>query len=257
MAELGEDIKKITEEVLNDGTVENLIRQKVIKGFEDAIEAAFSYGELRDTIKKRVSEVLVPFIEGYNMDEYIVKLDTVLSEIISKTPLIDNKTMLENFKSLMIVPEEKVISVDALFEAYKKYIAKSIECSGRDVNYDDGVHYEPVKVNIEVSSDEDRSWRIFDYKTLDLFIGEDEEQYEKLGFSLRLSRWKDSSGPKEVYDISYYGCPDINSLRHMNDFEIFLVRLTRAGTKIQLGSVYDFSDSDEVYPDAEPEPTYC
>lgn len=256
MANFDEDIKRITEEVLKDGTIEEIIRQKVIEGFEEAVKSAFNWGDLKDAIKKRVTEVLVPFIEGYDMSAYIVKLDTVLTDIISKTSLIDNKDLLENFKSLMVIPEEKIISVDDLFEAYKKFVAKKLECSGREVNYDDGVHYAPVEVMIDITSDDKRSWSIFDYKTLDLYISEDEDQHDELGFSLRLSRWDGSSDPKNVYDLSYACTPDINSLRYMRDFELYLVRLSRAGVKIQLKYEYDFSDSDEIYPDAEPEPSY-
>lgn len=34
MANFDEDIKRITEEVLQDGTVDQIIREKVTKGFE-------------------------------------------------------------------------------------------------------------------------------------------------------------------------------------------------------------------------------
>lgn len=95
MANFEEDIKKITDEILQDGTVDKIIRENIIKGFELAIERSFSYGKLRDAIRKKIDEVLVPFIENYDMGEYIIKLDTVLSEIVNATTLVENKKILE------------------------------------------------------------------------------------------------------------------------------------------------------------------
>lgn len=52
MTNFDEDIKRITDEILQDGTVEKIIREKITKGFESAIESSFSYGKLRDAVKK-------------------------------------------------------------------------------------------------------------------------------------------------------------------------------------------------------------
>ena len=77
MANFDEDIRRITNEVLQDGTVDQIIREKVTDGIKGAISDSFGYGKLRNAIKERVEQVLVPFIEKYDMSDYIVKLDTV------------------------------------------------------------------------------------------------------------------------------------------------------------------------------------
>lgn len=41
MANLDEDIKRITDEIMQDGTIEKILREKVEKGFSDAIDSAF------------------------------------------------------------------------------------------------------------------------------------------------------------------------------------------------------------------------
>ena len=51
-------------------------------------------------------QILVPFIESYDMSGYIVKLDTLLAEMVNKSVLIDNKNLLENFKFMMEEPQE-------------------------------------------------------------------------------------------------------------------------------------------------------
>lgn len=63
MANFDEDIKRITDEILSDGTVDQIIREKVTDGIEKAIASSFNYGKLEKAVKERVEQVLVPFIE--------------------------------------------------------------------------------------------------------------------------------------------------------------------------------------------------
>lgn len=115
MANFDEDIRRITNEVLQDGTVDQIIREKVTDGIKGAISDSFGYRKLRNAIKERVEQVLVPFIEKYDMSDYIVKLDTVLTEIVNQTALVDNKRLLQNFQYLMTEPQEKEIKLSDLF----------------------------------------------------------------------------------------------------------------------------------------------
>ena len=249
MANFDEDIKRITDEILQDGTVEKIIREKITKGFEAAIESSFSYGKLRDAVRKRIDEILVPFIEGYDMKKYIVKLDTVLSEIVNSTALIENKKILENFKNLMTEPEMKTITVSELFKEYKKFVAKEMDTDGRDVQIDDGVYYEPMEVNFEVIEEEERSWSCFDRAILELSVDE-EEQQEKLNRTIRLDHYKNG---KEGWDIISEFNPQITSLRYLDDFDIFLLKLQRANVKVIVDKK---SDWDSVISENEPEATY-
>lgn len=249
MANFDEDIKRITDEVLQDGTVEKIIKEKITKGFESAIESSFSFGKLRDAIRKRTDEILVPFIESYDMDEYIVKLDTVLSEIVNSTALTENKKILENFKNLMIEPEKKTITVSELFKQYKLYVAKEMDTDGRDVQIEDTVYYEPMEVSFEFKKEQERSWSCFDGAVLELSVGE-EEQQEKLNRTIRLDRLK---GKKEGWNIVSEFNPTITSLRCLDDFDIFLLKLQRANVKLIVdkksdwGSVISENESEATY----------
>ena len=249
MANFDEDIKKITDEVLQDGTVEKIIKEKITKGFETAIDSAFSFGKLRDAIRKRTDEVLVPLIENYDMSEYIVKLDTVLTEIANSTALTENKKILENFKNLMIEPDMKTITVSELFEQYKLYVAKEMDTDGRDVQVDDGVCYAPMEVNFEVVEEEDHSWSRFDRATLELSVDEEEQQV-KLNRTIKLDHYKNE---KEGWDIISEFNPPIKSLRYLDDFDIFLLKLQRANVKVIVDKE---SDWDSVISENEPEATY-
>lgn len=249
MANFDEDIKRITDEILQDGTVDKIIREKITNGFEAAIESSFYYGKLKDAVRKRTEEILVPFIEGYDMKEYIVKLDTVLSEIVNSTALIENKKILENFKNLMTEPDMKTITVSEIFKQYKLYVAKEMDTDGRDVQVDNGVYYDPMEVNFEVIEEEDRSWSCFDSAILELSVDE-EEQQEKLNRTIRLDHYKNG---KEGWDMTSEFNPQITSLRYLDDFDIFLLKLQRANVKLIVNKK---SDWDSVISENEPEATY-
>ena len=62
---------------------------------------------------------MTPTIERVSLDDYVVKLDAILTEIINSTNLVDNKEILGNFKSLMTEPDKDVISLKDVFEKYK------------------------------------------------------------------------------------------------------------------------------------------
>lgn len=249
MANFDEDIKRITDEILQDGTVDKIIREKITKGFESAIESSFCYGKLRDAVRKRIDEVLVPFIENYDMGEYIVKLDTILSEIVNSTALVENKKILENFKNLMIEPEKKTITVSELFEQYKLYVAKEMDTDGRNVQIEDIAYYEPMEVSFEFKKEEERSWSCFDRAVLEFSVAE-EEQQENLNRTIRLNHYKKGA---EGWDIIAEINPEITSLRYLDDFDILLIRLSKGMVKLIID---EESDCDNVISENEPEATY-
>lgn len=250
MANFDEDIKRITNEVLEDGTVDQIIKENIVEGFKKAINDSFRFGKLNDAITNRVREVLVPYIEDYDMQKYIAKLDTVLTDIVNSTNLMENKKILENFGILMKKPEIETITVSGLFEQYKKFVSKNVDTDGRGVNYDDGVRYEAIEVLFEIDEEDGREWSSFDHAVLELSV-EEEEQQGKLNRTIRLSRYKQDR--KEGWDIRPEADPTIRSLRYLDEFDLFVISLYRAGVKL-IGDKH--SDWDMVYPEKEPDLTY-
>lgn len=251
MANFDEDIKRITDEIMQDGTIEKILREKVEKGFLEAIDSAFHFGELKDAIEKRVKEILVPYVESYDMSAYIIKLDTVLTDIVNQTSLQDNAKLLENFQKLMIEPGIEFVSLEDIFEKYKQYVSKNMQTSGRTVEYDGEPYYEPIGVTAEIVKEDERPWSNFKHAVLELAVDE-EDQQENLNFSIRLSRWE-SVYEKEGYDIDYDVAPSIRGMRQLDDFEIYILRLARAGVRLLDDKQYD---DDQVVAEATPEPTY-
>lgn len=112
MSTFEERIAKAITDKLNDGTVEELVSDAVTKALKSSIEEQFRWtGDARKVIDQKVKEVMTPAIERVSLDDYVVKLDAILTEIINSTNLVDNKEILGNFKNLMTEPDKDVISL--------------------------------------------------------------------------------------------------------------------------------------------------
>lgn len=250
MANFDEDIKRITEEILSDGTVDQIIREKLTDGIERAISNSFSYGKLEKAVKERVEQILVPFIEKYDMSAYIVKLDTVLTEIVNKTYLVDNKKMLENFQYLMNEPQVTEIKLTDLFEEYKKFVAKNMDTFGRKVKYDEEPEYEAMTVYFEFEEENERNWSSFKYATVDFTVNE-EDQSDKLNRTIRLSMWEKDR--RNGWEIRTDVVPDLHSLGNISEFDLLLTKLQRADVRLIAD---ELSEEDYIYSDTKPEPTF-
>lgn len=230
MANFDEDIKRITEEILTDGTTDKIIREKVTKGFESAIDDAFRFGELEKAIRNRVTSIMVPFIEEYDMSQYITKLDMILTDIVNTTRLTDNKKILENFRYLITEQDIKEIKLSEIFKEYQKFVARNMDTYGRDVICDDEEpYYEPMEVYVEFEKEEDRSWNSFKHATIELSVDEEDQQSE-LNRTIRVSRYKDDR--KAGWEIYTERNPTITSLRYTDEFDLFLVKLEKAGVRL-------------------------
>ncbi|MED1481596.1 hypothetical protein [Bacillus altitudinis] len=243
---LEKNIKDVIAQQLENGIVENLIAEQLKQGVSKALEDLFaSYGgEARKVIENKLKSVIVPYLETYDYSEYITKLDHVLVETI-KEASFDNRTLLENFKNLMIEEKEKTMKLSDLFEKWKEYVAKKVETDGLEVEFDDGPEYEAVEVRVEVERNEDRSWSIFEHATIFFECEHD----EKMNFEVPISLYK----KEEQWDLQYRSNKELKSLRHLNDFEILLMRLSQNNVKLDLDIEWE---EDEVTPDEEPEATF-
>ena len=79
------------------------------------------------------------------------------------------------------------------------------------------------------------------------------EHDEKLNVEIPVSRWIWDSGKEEPYTLSVYKDLMISSLRNLSDFDVLLLRLSRAGTAIIIDKELDY---DCIKPEAEPEASF-
>jgi len=241
---LENSIKDVISKKLEDGTVERLVGEQLEKGINEALNSLFrSWGDGSKVIENKLKEVIIPYLESYDYSKYILKLDTVLVEILQNTTL-DNKNILENFKDLMTLEDRETIKVSEIFDKWMDYVAKEVDTSDLEVEFDDGPEYEYVNVTMEVVYDETRSWSNFKHATIVLECEHDEE----LNREIRISEFM-SYG----WDINSTPITNISSLRGIDKFSIFLMRLAQSGTKIIIDEEYV---DEGVRPEAEPEASF-
>ena len=96
-----QNISEMITKKLEDGTIEKLVEKKMVEAIDSAISDVFRWGDGNKVLKEKISEVMVPVIENHNFNDYTVKLDAALTDIIRNTSLADNKEIIERFRELM------------------------------------------------------------------------------------------------------------------------------------------------------------
>lgn len=243
------EILKIAGEVLTDEDVNEIIKEKFKDAVRDACDSAFRWGDIKKSIDKKIEEVMVPYIEGWDFSKFLPKLDTVLTDIVTSDNCIGEKKLIENFKSVMTEPEYKKIKLTDIFKKWINYCESKINTDGLEICYDDGISYCPVECTMEFNEDENRSWSAFKYADV-VFQNEHDEN---LNVEIRFCKYVGLTREDEGYTMSLHKSVNISSLRYISEFELLLMRLERAGTKIIIDSEYE---TDEIQPDKEPEATF-
>ena len=243
---LENEIKDVLNEKLKDGSVERIIGEQFEKAIKEAADDLFSWrGDVKKVIEAQLKSVMVPYIEQYDFSAYVTKLDSVLTEVM-KHSLAENSKLLKNFESLMIPRENKDIEATELFEEFKKYVEHNIDTDKLEVDFDGEPAYEMVEVSMEVEYERERSWLKLERATI-LF---ECEKDESLNVAIPIHRF---TNIREEWSIDYHTSSDLNGLRHLSSFEVFLMKLDQNMTHLVIDEDYE---TDEVEPDEVPEPSY-
>lgn len=238
-------IAEMLQKKLTDGSIEAIIEEKLTKCIGECMENMFRWsGPAKELIEEKLKATMVPAIEKHDFSEYTLKLDSVLTEIVNSTTLQDNKKILDNFKELMI-EDEKEIKLSTIFAKWCDYVAKNIETSGLEVEYDDGVSYEDVHVEMSVEEVENCSRYGPDKKIVRFTCEHDED----MNLQFEIYKYDFMKG----YEITGHGIVNINNLLRMNNMQILLAKLGRNSTKINIDDEYL---EDDIRPEKEPEPTF-
>ena len=237
-------------EKLNDGTVERLIEEKLEKGISDAISEVFSYGgKAKKALVSKVEETMVPIIEKHDFNRYLVKLDSILTELVNNTSLADNAVILDNFKQLMKSPVDdfSIVPISRIYDEYQNYVSGHIDTSKLEICTDDEPYYCDATTNMEIEKCE-RRWFSSDrdYYIVKFTCDEDED----MNCEFKLNSYSD-----EILRIDATTIPmDIQSLSTLSNFEIFIQQLMRAWAKIHLDIMESYGDAVEI--EAEPEMSF-
>lgn len=261
--DLGEQIKQVADTMATDGTIEQIIREQLTEHVKKTIDDSFRWGKLSDILRDKITELMAPAIKEYDFGKYLLNMDSILTDVVNETAGEANNATLKHFKELMTSTKKygDIVKMSTIIEKYKEFVANEIDTDGLDVTYDDGVAYESVEVNGYLEIEDDRSWSIFDYASMDFTVGSPcEDQGETLNRCIHLHHYKkddeDATG-KKLWTLSNVSNlteePTIKSLSKLTDFDVFLISLLRAGVKIELD---EDEFNDDVVPSKEPEATF-
>ena len=238
-------INDVITEKLEEGMIQRLVAENLENGVNKALENLFGgYGDITKVIEGKIKSVMLEQLGSYDYSKYIVKLDSVLTEILQKTTL-DHKKILGNFKELMTEQDiPKVVKVSDIFNQFKKHVARNVDTSELEINTDDTPTYVDVTVTMEVEQEESRNWSSFRYAKI---IFECEED-EKLNCEIRISKFD-----KFAWHLSDKIDSSIESLRHLGSFKIYLLKIYQVKADIEIDSEYM---SDDVEVEAVPEASF-
>ena len=221
---LENSIKGSIEKELENGIIEKVIAKQLEKCVENAVSDMFGYGgEVKSVIQEKIKSVMIPYLENYDYSEYITKLDSVLVDVL-KSSTLENKAILENFKELIENDKDlKEVKITDIFDEWNKYCEENIN---RDnLEFDCGNTYVETSFFCE---EVNNSWS--SYKTY--MVTFECEEDEELKFEFSMQRW--GEGSSKNYTGNYKAIADLNSLRHLSSFEVFMMKVSQGYENIIL-----------------------
>lgn len=207
------------------------IKESAANAINDAIEKSFAYGPLRNAIDEKIRSTLVPYIEKYDISEYVPKLDAVLTDIINSPTINGEKRILKNFKALCTEEDMTKTTLETIFKEYCEHVAHYIDTTDRDIDDDDPSRYVPVNCSMEIQNSS-----FSDIITRYDVILRTDEDIDELEFAFTLCSYNSVYSPdSDIYQMTIHRDPSIRNLRHMSEFEIYLLRLSQYGSIICKG----------------------
>ena len=137
------------------------------------------------------------------------------------------------------------MKVTDLFDAWIAMCEKKISTTGLEVEFDDGPYYESVSCEMIIEERERSTWSSL-HRAVIIF---ENEHDEGLNMEIPISKWDF----EKEYTLDSLGCVDIKSLRYLDEFDMLLLRLQRAGTKIIIN---EMEAGGEICPEEEPEASF-
>lgn len=227
MSELAfeERISKIVEDKLSSESIDLIVENMVEDAIKSCLEDCFMYGsESSKLLRSKFDSIMVKAIENHDFNKYLVKLDTVLTQIVTQTSLSEHDSLLRNFKSLM--KEENFGNIDLykVFESYCEMCSMNVDISSLNITYDDEEE-EDIYEDIHCHMDLDYNTK-GDFLDVTMFCDEDSE------LDRRLCLWRSSKG-WELLSTSG-NTIELRSLSTISDFDILIFKIKRSFSYIDI-----------------------
>ncbi|WP_078598644.1 hypothetical protein [Evansella clarkii] len=264
--------KRSAEEIitskLNEGAIEKAIDERFDNMVKEVVDDLFgNYGEVSRQIKTKLKETMNPYIEAYDFSEHTIKLEHLLSQLITGVTK-DQDTLLRNLRDMMGTEPVAKVSTSELFDKYTSYISENIDTNKLDIDYDDKPTYRNLTAELS-SEDNTSSIATLEKKSLAFTCEEDESMTVIVG----IKRWTDLSdnawhiesvervNTKESVSRVLRGDNDLTRmetpmryLRDLNKLEVCLLKLYYDRTEIILDETDIYDEDVEVK--AEPEASF-
>ncbi len=234
MNNLENSIKDCISKELEKGIIEKVLSEKLEECISSAVRDMFGYsGSIKKAIEGKIESVMIPYLENYDYSKYITKLDSVLVDVL-KNSALENKKLIENFSVLLSsdkAPEK--INISEIYKKWCDYCKENIDKDKvKDSDYEGGYINTNLSVE-EVSSD----WSNYEKHVVRFECEEDED----LNVEFMLKRWKKYD---ETHTLDWEKKSDLRSLRYLSEFDMFMMKLDQAYSKIILDTEYE---GDEIF----------
>lgn len=234
MSSLENNIKDCISKELEKGVIEKVIAEQLEKCVENSISDMFSWGgEVKKVVEEKVKSVMIPYLESYDYAQYIIKLDSVLTDVL-KSSTLENKNLLENFKTLITredIPRE--LKISDIFSEWNEYCKGKVDKNKIEFDYEG--RYITTSFDVEEVSERWSSYRTY----MVTFICEEDED---LRFQFGIHAWKPTADSK--YTSTYMKTTDLRGLRYLDDFEILMMRISEGYENIILDK---YGDSEDIF----------
>lgn len=235
-ADFTQAVIRANSQILSDGTVDGIIRQKLTEAYTRAIDNSCNFGPVRDAISQKINDLIVPAIEGHNFSKYLVKLDKLLADIVNETAFPEYRKLLGNFASVMKTDIPRTVTLDDILEHYAKFCADNINNDGRGTDPESWPRkYGDIEVAVSLEVDENmpRYYCNDRYGMLYCLVGEAESDENRAKLARRIPvRIYDWESKKEGWGIRADFDYTVRDLRFMDAFDVWLLSLSQAGTRI-------------------------
>lgn len=133
-------INDLLEMKMADGTIRNIVSEKIDKLIKDVCDDLTGYGgEIKKKMKEYIEPVMVDAIERSNFKEYTVKLTEIINDGLKNSSLDSYNTLVKNVRNLLGEDKKYEFGQDVklsdIFEEYIEFVETHI--SKDDIDEDD------------------------------------------------------------------------------------------------------------------------
>lgn len=245
---LNEVFQNAIDKATEPGILQELVDAKVKRLVEDSLDSALTlkWGAARKAFEAKVSELLIPAIERWDVSRCNVKLETLLDDLVRESAIAERADILRRFKLVMSsdgMPES--VTATQIAEEWEKWIAEDFDCDGWrviDGKYAEFEAYEDVLGRGSGYS------RLFEYATLHFHVDTDANgNNDRLNVRIPISRWR----KEETWTVDRHRDLNVSDLRDIPDFVVWIYKLALAGTPVELD--IDGCNVEYIQPASEPE----